>query len=66
MIAFILTVSLCFLFMPERLPAGARRAFSAWAPQALVDAVASLSFLTRFDAISKGVIDLRDLLYFLR
>jgi ABC-2 type transport system permease protein len=30
-----------------------------------VDAVASLSFLTRFDAISKGVIDLRDLLYFL-
>ena len=39
--------------------------FSAWAPQGLVDAVASLSFLVRFDAISKGVIDLRDLLYFL-
>jgi len=29
-----------------------------------VDAVASLSFLIRFDALSKGVIDLRDLLYF--
>ena len=28
------------------------------------DAVASMSFLTRFDAISKGVIDLRDLLFF--
>jgi ABC-2 type transport system permease protein len=39
--------------------------FSGWAPQWLIDAVASLSFLTRFDAISKGVIDLRDLLYFL-
>ena len=33
-------------------------------PSALVDAVASLSFLTHFDAISKGVIDLRDLVYF--
>jgi ABC-2 type transport system permease protein len=39
--------------------------FSGWAAPWLVDAVASLSFLTRFDAISKGVIDLRDLLFFL-
>ncbi len=30
----------------------------------LVDAIASLSFFTHFDAISKGVIDLRDLVYF--
>ena len=36
----------------------------AWAPQWLIDAVASLSFLIRFDSISKGVIDLRDLLFF--
>ncbi|HKN10957.1 MAG TPA: ABC transporter permease subunit [Pseudomonadota bacterium] len=33
-------------------------------PQAVVDAIASLSFFTHFDAISKGVIDLRDLMYF--
>jgi ABC-2 type transport system permease protein len=33
-------------------------------PQAIVDAIASLSFLTHFEAISKGVIDLRDLVYF--
>jgi ABC-2 type transport system permease protein len=33
-------------------------------PQTLVDAVSSLGFLTHFDAISKGVIDLRDLVYF--
>jgi len=33
-------------------------------PQAVVDAIASLSFFTHFDAISKGVIDLRDLIYF--
>jgi ABC-2 type transport system permease protein len=33
-------------------------------PQTLVDAIASLSFLTHFETISKGVIDLRDLVYF--
>jgi ABC-2 type transport system permease protein len=33
-------------------------------PQPIVDAVASLSFLTHFSSIAKGVIDLRDLLYF--
>jgi ABC-2 type transport system permease protein len=33
-------------------------------PQAVIDAIASLSFFTHFDAISKGVIDLRDVTYF--
>lgn len=63
-IAFILTVSLCFLFIVSGFPM-VIDAFSAWAPQGMIDAVASLSFLIRFEAISKGVIDLRDLLYFL-
>ena len=39
--------------------------FAGWAPQTLVDAISSFSFLTHFDAISKGVIDLRDMLYFI-
>ena len=34
-------------------------------PQGVVDAVASLSFLTHFAAIAKGVVDLRDVLFFL-
>jgi ABC-2 type transport system permease protein len=38
--------------------------FSGWAPQAIVDGVASLSFLTHFSSITKGVIDIRDLTYF--
>ena len=63
-IAFILAVSVCFLFIVSGFPM-VLDLFSAWAPQALVDAVASLSFLVRFEAISRGVIDLRDLLYFL-
>jgi ABC-2 type transport system permease protein len=33
-------------------------------PQTVIDGIASLSFLTHFEAISKGVIDLRDLVYF--
>ncbi|HHX34257.1 MAG TPA: ABC transporter permease subunit [Gammaproteobacteria bacterium] len=63
-IAFILTVSLCFLFVVSGFSL-VLDAFSGWAPQWLLDAVASFSFLTRFQAISKGVIDVRDLLYFL-
>ena len=63
-IAFILTVSLCFIFVLSGF-ALVLDAFNGWAPQWLLDAVASFSFLTRFQAISKGVIDLRDLLYFL-
>lgn len=62
-IAFILTVSLCFVFVLSGFPL-VLDVFSGWAPQWLLDAVASFSFLTRFQAISKGVIDLRDLLYF--
>jgi ABC-2 type transport system permease protein len=34
-------------------------------PAPVVEAIASLSFLTHFEAVSKGVIDLRDLVYFI-
>ena len=34
------------------------------APKLIVDTIASFSFLTHFDAISKGVIDFRDLFFF--
>ena len=62
-IAFILTVVVCFLFLLIGIPQ-VLGTFSGWAPQALVDAIASLSFLTHFADISKGVIDLRDLVFF--
>jgi ABC-2 type transport system permease protein len=38
--------------------------FLDWLPAVVVDMVASLSFLTHFEAISRGVIDIRDVLYF--
>lgn len=63
-VAFILTVVVCFLLMLAGFPL-VLDVFRAFFPQAVVDAVAQLSFLTHFSAIGKGVIDLRDLLFFL-
>ena len=62
-VAFILSVVACFLLMLAGFPL-VLDVFRAIAPEALVDAIAGLSFLTHFQALSKGVIDLRDLLYF--
>ena len=62
-IAFIVGLVVCFLFLVSGFPI-VIDAFSSWAPNVLVEAVASLSFLTHFEALSKGVIDLRDVLYF--
>jgi len=62
-IAFILTVVVSFVLLLAGYPL-VLDAFRGWAPPALVDAIASLSLLTHFQAISKGVLDLRDGLYF--
>jgi len=62
-IAFILTVVVCFAFLLSGLPM-VLGLFQGWAPQVLVDAVASFSFLTHFNSIAKGVIDLKDLVFF--
>jgi len=62
-VAFILGVVVCFAFLLAGFPM-VLDAFRGWAPQWLVDAIASLSFLTHYESIMKGVIDVRDFLYF--
>ena len=62
-IAFILTALLCFFILLSGWPL-VLDLVRGWAPAALVDAIASLSFLSHFESISKGVIDLRDVLVF--
>jgi ABC-2 type transport system permease protein len=62
-VAFILGVVVCFVFLLAGFPL-VLDIFRSWAPLALVDAIASLSFLAHFESIAKGVIDVRDLLYF--
>ncbi len=62
-VAFILTVVVCFVLLLAGFPM-VLNFFRAFAPQGVVDAVAGMSFLTHFAAIGKGVIDVRDLIYF--
>jgi ABC-2 type transport system permease protein len=62
-IAFIVSAVVCFVFLLSGF-ALVLDAFQGWAPAPVVDAVAALSFWTHFGSISKGVIDIRDLLYF--
>jgi ABC-2 type transport system permease protein len=62
-VAFVVAVVICFLLLVSGY-APVVDVFASWAPQALVDGIASLSFLTHFESISKGVVDLRDLFYF--
>ena len=62
-IAFILTIVVCFLFVISGFQT-MLQSFQGWAPIGLVDAISSLSFISHFNAISRGVLDLRDLLYF--
>ena len=63
-IAFVISVVICFLFILSGFPL-VLDFFQGWAPQALVEVISSLSFLTHFDSINRGVIDLRDLIYYL-
>ncbi len=62
-IAFILTVVVCFILVVAGFPL-VQGAFRSWAPNVVLDAVSSLSFLTHYLAISRGVLDLRDIFFF--
>jgi ABC-2 type transport system permease protein len=63
-VAFILTALVCVLLIligqPQVLDF-----FSGALPRKLINAVAHLSMLRHFEAIARGVLDIRDLLYFL-
>ncbi len=62
-VAFIVASVLCFLFLTSGLEI-VLAFFRGWAPAFLVDVIASMSFLTHFANIAKGVIDLKDLIFF--
>ena len=62
-IAFVISVVISFMFILSGFPM-VLDVFQGWAPQTLIDAIASFSFLTHFTSITKGVIDLRDIVYF--
>ena len=59
-----LAVAVSFLFTAAGAPI-VMQSLAGWAPVAVVETVSSFSFLTHFNAITQGVIDLRDAIFFL-
>lgn len=62
-IAFVISFLICFLFNLSGFPL-VLDMFSSWAPQAIVDVISSFSFLTHFESILRGVVDIRDIIFF--
>jgi ABC-2 type transport system permease protein len=62
-IAFVIAATACFLFTMSGLDL-VLNFFRGWAPEWLVDTVASLSFLTHFNAVTQGLIEARDIIFF--
>jgi ABC-2 type transport system permease protein len=62
-IAFILSATVCFLFTMS----GAelvQNSVRAWAPDVVSQAIFRMSFLAHFDSITRGLLDLRDAVFF--
>ncbi len=62
-IAFVIAIVVCFGFILSGFSM-VLDLFTGWAPQTVVNAISGMSFLTHFNSITKGVIDLRDVIYF--
>jgi ABC-2 type transport system permease protein len=62
-IAFVIAVVICFIFLLSGTPL-VLDLFQGWLPQVLIDTISSMSITTHFSAIQKGVIDFRDIIFF--
>jgi ABC-2 type transport system permease protein len=62
-IAFVVTAAVCFLFTVSGSPI-LLSFLQGWAPAGVISTIASFSFLDHFSAIIRGVIDFRDLAFF--
>ena len=62
-IAFVLAAMVCLIFSLGGTPI-VLEFFTGWAPAGVIDMIASLSFMSNFRAIAKGVIDVSALVYF--
>ena len=63
-IAFIVSATLCFLLVMSGLGL-VLNVLRAWTPSFVVSAVSSMSFLSHFDRISKGVLELNSIVFYL-
>jgi ABC-2 type transport system permease protein len=62
-IAFIVAATVCFLFVMSGLEL-VQNALRAWTPDFLADAISSMSFLTHYERITRGVVDLPSVIFF--
>jgi ABC-2 type transport system permease protein len=62
-IAFIIAAALCFLMVMSGHEL-VLNAFRAWAPQFLIAAISSLSFLSHFEDFTKGIFSLPALVFY--
>jgi len=53
----------CLFFILAGFPA-VLDLFAGWTPKIVIEGIASFSFLTHFNSITRGVIDMRDLVFF--
>ena len=63
-IAFVIAATVCFIFTMSGVDI-VLNFFKVWAPEFLVNIISSLSFLVHFESITKGVIEIRDFLFYL-
>ena len=63
-IAFVVAATLCFIFTMSGVDI-VLNFFKVWAPEFLVNTISSMSFLTHFESITKGVFEIRDFLFYL-
>lgn len=63
-ISFVLALIFCLIMLLAGW-APVTSFFDTWAPNWLVEAVASISFMPHYESIQRGVVDLRDIAYFL-
>jgi ABC-2 type transport system permease protein len=62
-IAFILAATICFLFLMSGVDL-VQNALQAWAPGIVSSAVSSMSFLTHFEDIARGVVGAATIILF--
>lgn len=63
-ISFILSVVICLFLVLAGWPP-VTYFFSGWAPSWVTDFLAGLSFMTHYESIQRGVLDIRDIVYFI-
>lgn len=63
-VAFITAVVMCMFLVLAGYPP-VTGMLSSWAPAAVVDAVANFSVMPHFEGLQRGVVDSRDLIYFI-